>query len=97
LQKCAQDFLSKDIKTVEKLECLKEEDRRKAEEKKQKAAIAANAPSLFENPLCSSFCSGDMPFLSPDFIFNESMFLSSQTNTAFASILAEPSGRSEDA
>jgi hypothetical protein len=82
---------------VEELEHLEKEDRRRAEEEKQKTAITTNASSLSENPPCSNSCSGDTPFLSPDFIFNESMFLSSQVNTAFASILAEPSRRSKDA
>jgi hypothetical protein len=34
LQKHARDFLSKDIKTVEELERLEEENRRKAKEEK---------------------------------------------------------------
>jgi hypothetical protein len=97
LQKRAQDFLLKDIKTIEELERLKEENRRKAEEEKQKAAVAANTSSLFENLLCSSFYSSNTLFLSPDFIFNKSIFLSSQVNTAFASILAKLLGYSENA
>jgi hypothetical protein len=82
---------------VEELERLKKEDRKKAEEEKQKAAVAASTSSLSENPPCSSSYPGDTPFLSPDFMFDKLIFLSSQVNTAFASILLEPSRRSEDA
>jgi hypothetical protein len=97
LQKRARDFLSKDIRTVEELERLEEKDQRKAKEEKQKAAVTASASSSSKNPPGSNLCSGDTPFLSPDFVFDESIFSSSQVNTAFASILAEPLGRSEDA
>jgi hypothetical protein len=97
LSRRAGDFLQRDISEIEELERLEEEDRRKAEEEKRKAAVVASASSSSENPPGSSLCSGDTPFLSPDFVFDESMFSSSQVDAAFASILAEPPGRSEDA
>jgi hypothetical protein len=82
---------------VEELEYLEKKNRRKAEEKKQKTAIIANAFSSSKNPPGSNLYSGDTPFLSPDFVFNKLMFLSSQVNTAFASILTELLEHSEDA
>jgi hypothetical protein len=97
LQKHARDFLLKDIKTVEELEHLKKKNQRKAKEEKQKAAVTVSTSSLSKNPLYSSFYSGDTLFLSPNFVFNESIFLFLQVDTAFASILTELSRHSKDA
>jgi hypothetical protein len=82
---------------VEELEHLKKKNQRKAKEKKQKAIVIASASSLSENPPGSSFYSSNVLFLSPDFIFNKSIFLSLQINAMFASILAELLRHSKDA